>query len=69
MMRETAKKLLKQHDSYIFALEDAVQLWRNAENLTKKAEYMLVIGEIGNGIYRMNKYLDLKNFSEELENV
>lgn len=50
-----SKELLKKHDSYIDALQEAITEWKNASNMESKKQYIIAIGEIGNEIHKQNK--------------
>jgi len=64
-MKKLAKELLKNNDSYIDALQEAIDNWKKASSIKEKRDYMLAIGEIGNEIHRQNKSLDIANMDVE----
>jgi len=64
-MKKLAKELLKNNDSYIDALQKAIDGWKEAKSISEKRDYMLAIGEIGNEIHRQNKSLDIANMDVE----
>lgn len=42
-MKKLAKELLKNNDSYIDALQKAIDGWKEAESTSEKRDYMLAI--------------------------
>lgn len=54
-MKKNTMELLKKHNSYIDALQEAITEWKNALNMEDKKNYIIMIGEIGNEIHKTNK--------------
>jgi hypothetical protein len=62
-MKKLAAELVKKHGGYIEALREAIEMWDKATDLKEKRKYILVIGEIGKDIHRLN--MTLRVFEEE----
>lgn len=58
-MRNLTKKILKENDSYINALQQAIEMWKNANDFEEKKLSIVSIGEIGKEIYKQNKLLNI----------
>lgn len=58
-MRKLAMQIMREHDGYVDALEDAISRWRAAKEETEKKAALFAVGEIGREIHRMNLALGL----------
>lgn len=58
-MKNLTKKLLRENDSYIEALQQAIEIWKNANDFEEKKISIVSIGEIGKEIHKQNKLLNI----------
>lgn len=56
-MKTLTKQLLNKNDSYIEALQEAINIWKNATDFENKQNSIASIGEIGNEIHKQNRLL------------
>ena len=54
-MKKNTIEILKKHDSYIDALQEAITEWKKASTIETKKDYIIAIGEIGNELHNRNK--------------
>lgn len=59
-MNKLSKELLRNNDSYIEALQQAINIWKNASSFEDKQTSIISIGEIGKEINKQNKLLNVK---------
>ena len=58
-MNKLSKDLLNKNDNYIEALQEAINIWKNAIEFENKQNLIIAIGEIGNEIHKQNKLLKI----------